>query len=197
MSDSIDLCNPSLDILKPIIIQETSLLEKHLLRFVCKKLHKFIHHISSFLSTNFHEPCGGACFRSCPIHSFEKLDELGAKCGNVHVFKWVVSTHCKGNSYKVCYNAARYGNNIELIKYIRSIGYSWDKLVCYGAVEGGNLGILKWARENNCPWDEHVCSLAAKVEHFEALARNIKMGQKKWLFLGCKDVFFSCFGRTF
>jgi hypothetical protein len=39
------------------------------------------------------------------------------------------------------------------------------------------------ARENECPWDEAVCSFVAKRGHFEALraalARNIKMGQKK------------------
>jgi hypothetical protein len=41
-----------------------------------------------------------------------------------------------------------------------------------------HLELLKWARENDCPWDEKTCSVAAKKGHFEALARNIKMGQR-------------------
>jgi hypothetical protein len=48
--------------------------------------------------------------------------------------------------------------------------------------------MLKWARENGCKWNEETCSFAALRGHFEALraalARNIKMGQGKWMRVG-------------
>jgi hypothetical protein len=172
-SNLIDLCNLPLDILNFIIIQKTSLLEKHILSFVCKKLHNTIHRFYYFLTRS----------ASTKFHNSEKFDELAAKCGNVNIFKWVVSTFGKGNSHKVCYNAARYGGNLDLIKYVRSIGYPWNELVSYGAVKGGTLEILKWAVENNCSRYTDTCSEAAKGGHFEALraalVRNTKMGQKK------------------
>jgi hypothetical protein len=44
--------------------------------------------------------------------------------------------------------------------------------------------MLKWARENGCLWDADTCSEAALRGHFEALARNIKMGKGKRMCLG-------------
>jgi hypothetical protein len=79
--DRINLCDLPFDILNGIITRETTLLEKHILRFVCKKIHDIVHHFSYPLS----------------ITSFdsERLDELAAKDGNLNIFKWVVSNFDK------------------------------------------------------------------------------------------------------
>jgi hypothetical protein len=157
--DIIDLCDLPIDILNNIITRETTLLEKHILRFVCKKLHNIVHHISYSSSTKFHD-VGSAHTSDLSFaqtswlrHDSKKIDELVSKYGNADIFKWVMSIFDKGNSSKVSYNAARYGGNIKLIKYVKSLGYPWDTNVCHGAAEGGHLEILKWARENNCPWN--------------------------------------------
>jgi hypothetical protein len=194
--DKIDLCNLPIDILNVIIIQKTTFLEKHIFRFVCKKLHDIVHRISYYSSILF--------------HNSKKFDELAAKYVNLDIFKWVVSTLCTVKSRRVCYYVARYSGNVKLIRYAKVIGYplydsicddavkgghfkilkwakennyNWSGKTCAEAAYGGHFKILKWARENNCPWDERTCSGAVIGGHFEALraalARNTKMGQRK------------------
>jgi hypothetical protein len=72
------------------IIRHIGLLEKHMLRFVCKKTHRIIlafgkvsprkartvHEISLSLSINFHHPNG--------------FDTLAAKGGSVKIFNWII-----------------------------------------------------------------------------------------------------------
>lgn len=50
-----------------------------------------------------------------------------------------------------CTLAAADGS-LELIKWSRANGCSWDILTCAAAAEGGYLEVLKWARANGCPW---------------------------------------------
>jgi hypothetical protein len=152
----IDLCNLPKDVLK-IIIQHITLIEKHVLRFVCKKLHNVVHSISYISSSLFHHPKKG-------------FDAVAAGYDNIGIFKWITSIFERSNSIAICYNIARYSsNNVDLIKYAKSLSYPWDKSVCYGAVKNGNLEILKFARENGCEWDECVCSNAALRGYFEIL----------------------------
>jgi hypothetical protein len=164
-----DLCNLPNDILGSIISRETILFEKHILRFVCKKIHDITHRICRFLSIKF------LCF--------EKFDELAAMYGNIDLLKWTISTLCKEKSPMVFYSAARCGGSVELMKYIRSIHYSKNKSICDGAIKGGNLEVLKWAIEIGYPLDKDTCANAALAGQFEALraalARNTKMGQRK------------------
>jgi hypothetical protein len=47
---------------------------------------------------------------------------------------------------------------------------------CYIAALHGHLKILKWARKHGCSWNSGTCTLAGANGHFEALARDIKMG---------------------
>jgi hypothetical protein len=147
--DRIDLCDLPIDILKSIVSWEITLLEKHILRFVCKKKHDIVHHI-------FYSSARSAT-RSASIKFLdsEKLDEIAAIYGNLNIFKWVVSNFDKGNLFNVSYNAARYGGNIDLMEYAKSVGYP-NSFVCDGAASGGHL--------------EALCVV---------LARNTKMGQKK------------------
>ena len=44
--------------------------------------------------------------------------------------------------------------HLEVVKYLREIGVSWDENTCAGAANGGHLELLKWARVNQCPWDK-------------------------------------------
>jgi hypothetical protein len=157
-SSSIELINLPNDILY-IIIQKTNLLERHILRFVSKKLHHLVHYVSGSLLTHFYYPKGG-------------LDALAAKCGNISVFKWIISIFKRGNarsaSIKVWYNAAKYGN-IEMMKYIKYLNYPSGASECIGATKGGNFENLIWAFENGCPLDKDICSFAALEGHFKIL----------------------------
>jgi hypothetical protein len=133
--DKIDLCNLPINILNVIIIQETILLEKYILRFVCKKLHDIIHRISYSSSILKYDS--------------ENFDEFEAKYENVDIFKWVVSTFCTVESSEVCSNVARYSGNIQLIKYANSIGYSLGDSICHDAAGGGHFETLRAALARN------------------------------------------------
>jgi hypothetical protein len=151
--DLVNLIDLPLDILHGVI-QKTSLLEKHVLRFVCKKIHCLVHSISKSLFTKFHYPKG--------------LDALAIKCNNVVVFEWVTSTFKGVDLVKIWYNTAKYGN-IELMKHVKHLGYSLTESACLGAAKCGSIKNLSWAIENGCKWNEKICSYAVEKGHFEVL----------------------------
>ena len=50
-------------------------------------------------------------------------------------------------------DAALHGH-LEVVKYLRKLGISWDESTCSNAAKNGHLELLKWCRANQCPWDE-------------------------------------------
>jgi hypothetical protein len=183
---SVELADLPLDILHLVVIQKTSLLERHFLRFVCKNLHHLVYFYSKYLSMKFHYPKG--------FHA------LAAKWNNLKVFEWTTSIFGKGNSTGVWYNIAKYGN-IQLLNRVKHIGHPLNNIVCLGAAYSGNLENLIWARKNGCQWHEDTCSYAVKKGHFEALraalARNSKMGYRKQMSLEFREMLFDCKTRAF
>ena len=75
------------------------------------------------------------------------------------------------------YTAAAAGGHLEILKWLRSVGYPWDeKAMATGssaiysqAAGGGHLEILKWLRSEGCPWDERACVRAALGGHLDVL----------------------------
>jgi len=59
--------------------------------------------------------------------------------------------------------------HLEVVKYLRNLGISWDEDTCSNAAENGHLELLKWCRVNQCPWNEHTCSRAVMKGHLELL----------------------------
>lgn len=57
--------------------------------------------------------------------------------------------------------AAQYGH-LAVLKWLHSIGYSFDKWTCASAARIGHLDVVKWLHENGCPWDESTCTSATK-----------------------------------
>jgi len=51
----------------------------------------------------------------------------------------------------VCCWAASNGD-LELLRWLRSLGYAWSDVVTRQAVRGGHLEMLKWARAEGCEW---------------------------------------------
>ncbi len=102
------------------------------------------------------------------------LLEFGAERG--------ILEYCKVGLFRnnlkrdVCEIAAE-NNHLEVLKWARSQGCTWDKWTCAQAAGNGHLGILQWARFQGCPWNHRTCSAAAKNGHLEVL---------KWAyFQGC------------
>jgi hypothetical protein len=68
---------------------------------------------------------------------------------------------------------------LNILKWTRTNGCSWDEEPCFLTTSGGHFKTLKWAIENNYPWNKTTCGYVANKGHFEAPTRNIKMGQRK------------------
>ena len=56
---------------------------------------------------------------------------------------------------------AAYGGNLELVRWLRGEGCSWDKWACEYAIRKGHVEVLRWARENGCPWPAYTRDRAA------------------------------------
>jgi hypothetical protein len=69
---------------------------------------------------------------------------------------------------KVCKFAALNGQ-LEVIKWLKTIGIQGNKNMCKYAAWGGHLHVLKWAHLNEVQWDASVCEYATKGGHFEIL----------------------------
>ena len=67
------------------------------------------------------------------------------------------------------FNTASQGGHLEVLKWLRSVGFQWNERICAFAAMGGHLEELKWLRANGCPWDEETCECAAYNGHLEML----------------------------
>ena len=59
--------------------------------------------------------------------------------------------------------------HLEVVKYLRKLGISWNERTCSNAAMNGHLDLLKWCRANQCPWNVRTCSNAAFSGHLELL----------------------------
>ena len=76
----------------------------------------------------------------------------------------------------VCKCAAQ-GGQLEVLKWARKNGCSWDEDTCANAAEGGHLEVLKWARENGCPWNWRLCA--------RAVVEGGHLDAQKWMRANC------------
>ena len=63
---------------------------------------------------------------------------------------------------------------IGTIYRLRKKGFAWGTCAC--AAKGGHLEVLKWVRENGCSWDDRVCRNAAREGHIKVLGWAMKNG---------------------
>jgi hypothetical protein len=199
-----------------IIITFTDTIGKHVFRFVNKYFHNVVHSVivsnlllpgdNLLLSKNFCKYDYGRIAvelgHTPPLFDWvmfvfgesESLRSRGlniaAHDGNLNLMKHMKKRYNYKWYETTSYEAAE-GGHLEVLKFLREDGCPWSKTICRYAASNGHLHVLKWLRENECPWDWSTCYGAAKYGHFEALraalARNIKMGQRKWVSLGSVD----------
>eukprot|EP00215_Chloropicon_roscoffensis_P000184 CAMPEP_0198461832 /NCGR_PEP_ID=MMETSP1456-20131121/481_1 /TAXON_ID=1461544 ORGANISM="Unidentified sp., Strain RCC1871" /NCGR_SAMPLE_ID=MMETSP1456 /ASSEMBLY_ACC=CAM_ASM_001119 /LENGTH=142 /DNA_ID=CAMNT_0044186923 /DNA_START=1 /DNA_END=426 /DNA_ORIENTATION=+ len=67
--------------------------------------------------------------------------------------------------------SAGLGGSVEILEYLRGVGYEFGEEVCGGAARGGRLKALKFLRglDPPCPWDERTCAGAAVGGHLDVL----------------------------
>ena len=101
----------------------------------------------------------------------ESLFNTAARNGKLNVLKWGEESGYELDNF-FCEDgiadAALYGH-LEVVKYLRMLGISWDERTCESAANSGHLKLLKWCRANHCPWNKDTCSNAASNGHLELL----------------------------
>jgi hypothetical protein len=110
-------------------------------------------------------------FHSCSElqYSCKKLFQAAANDGQLEVLQWG-----QGSGYELETMLEKddiadvvWVGHLEVVKYLRQIGISWDEETCTSAAAHGHLELLKWVRVNQCPWDEEICAKAASNGHLE------------------------------
>ena len=77
--------------------------------------------------------------------------------------------HLRNLHYKPIFNSASQGGHLEVLQWLRSIGFQMDGAHCWRAAEGGHREVLKWLRANGCPWDGNTCMYAPWGGHLDVL----------------------------
>ena len=109
-----------------------------------------------------------ACFKyTCLLDAVQANDLAELKrmvVANVRLFH-------EGSSYNPAYLFvhAVINHNLEMIKYLHTSGFIWDKWTPIYAAMHGQLECLQFAYLNGCPWNEYVCSSAARHGHLNCL----------------------------
>ena len=66
-------------------------------------------------------------------------------------------------------HAAASGGQLDVLRWVRAHGATWDKRTCEMAAYNGHLEVLQWLRANDCPWEEWICANTAGQGHLEVL----------------------------
>jgi hypothetical protein len=141
------------------VIPLTGLVEKHVLRFVCKKLHSIVHNVSVSNNSKF--------------NSF-KLCSIVVLYNNLHLLKWAreISFDWDENT---CLNIGHIGN-LEILKWALENGCPWNWSILHNVIKKGRLDILKWAFENGFSFDNFTIS----KEALNDLNREICFGKREF-----------------
>ena len=137
-------------------------------------------------------PCAQLCLGTekpnCDTHA-QKLFQVAANDGTLEVLKWG-----QGSCYELDVMLEKddiadvaLNGHLEVVKYLRQLGISWDEETCTKAVGNGHLELLKWARVNQCPWNEETCEYAAGGGHLELL-KWARVNQCPWDEMTCAGV---------
>jgi len=86
------------------------------------------------------------------------------------ICKWLIDQGCKWEN-AACYAAAN--NNLEFLKWAKTVGCPVDTNACTSAAASGNLEVLKWLISNNCPINKYV-TLYAKINKRQSILTWLK-----------------------
>jgi hypothetical protein len=136
----------------------------------------FVNHILPFVGNSQYRFVAGVCktFQTAYTSLYQK------KTSYCYVSSKEQAQICLNESpmskrRNLCELAALHGN-LVVLKYLRSMGCSWDWRTCANAAENGHLDVLIWARANHCQWGWSTCANAAKNGHLDVLKWARKKG---------------------
>ena len=127
------------------------------------------HLINQILSYRGKHPIVSKCIPTFPTDMrWSGLQLNYIRNGKPLILKWLILLGSKEAKKYICYRAAENGH-LEILKWARENGCTWDEQTCSKAAMNGQLEILQWARSNGCPWDTGTCAYAARSNHLHIL----------------------------
>jgi len=88
-----------------------------------------------------------------------------AEAGHLEVLKYLRSEGLSFNK-RNSYDAA-YEGHLEVLKYVKSEGVPFDSKTCEYAAYGGHIEVLKYLRSQGCPWNADQCLESAELHHYD------------------------------
>ncbi|GFH53335.1 hypothetical protein CTEN210_09811 [Chaetoceros tenuissimus] len=89
----------------------------------------------------------------CPLDTSVNIENVVGQ-GNIEIMKWM-RTQGFFFDKDTCASAA-YGNNLEVLRWLRSEGYSLDDHTFFNAVSSGDLDMIQFCIDNDIPFDEEL-----------------------------------------
>ena len=74
-----------------------------------------------------------------------------ANSGNLQIMKYLHKK--KKMTCATIFNNAIYSGNMEMLVWMKTVGYEWNWFSYVEAANNDNLNILKWLHVSGCPWD--------------------------------------------
>ena len=94
----------------------------------------------------------------CPWDDYSY--EAAVDSSQIEVLKYLFENNCPIGLGSHVMSACAVKGDLNILKYLHSIGFYWNEQVCAHAVEHNHFDMLKYLHVNNCPWDETSCILA-------------------------------------
>jgi len=99
------------------------------------------------------------------------LFQVAATNGKLNVLEWGETSGYELDNFldEDGIAVAALNGHLEVVKYLRKLGISWNEDTCSNAAKNGHLELLKGCRANQCPWNKYTCCFAAQNGHLELL----------------------------
>ena len=82
------------------------------------------------------------------------------------------------NNGASCNDAARAGR-VDVLRWMRSNGYTWNARTSAAAALGGHLDVLRWLHRRGCPRDEETYDIAEVGENLE-MVKWLRRSRPGW-----------------
>lgn len=102
------------------------------------------------------------------IQNISDIYTCASKNGHIHILEWAHNKGVVWDNALTCASVA-YCGQLDVLKWLRSIGCPWSCITTMEAAKGGHLDVLIWAFENGCDMHDGVCAYAAQGGYLNVL----------------------------
>jgi hypothetical protein len=100
---------------------------------------------------------------------YPRAYSLAAFVGNTGFFDWLDGKKVDWRVATDLMDDAMRRGSVEMLKYLRALGFTWHDDHARSAAMFGHLDALRYAHEAGCPWDGRVCRMAVASDSLDVL----------------------------